>query len=111
MTDTTQKLWAIIQKQQQIIEKMAQLQPAPQRLEPVSPEFHPEKVVFDHLAPAVKNALRTTMPIVQHGNTLKAFFKPGQASQAALNHITQVVQTLLKQNKLSFPYTVEALEG
>lgn len=89
--------------------QLATRQLSPQHMEPVAPELSPEKLVFDHLAPAVKNTLRPVMPIVPRGNVLKIFFKPNQASQSALNSITQTVQSLLKQNKLPFPYSVEAV--
>ena len=105
MGPKTQKLISLGKK----IEAQLTAKLPPQRLEPVAPELSPEKVVYDNLTQAIKNTLRPVMPIVPKGNVLKVFFKPEHASQAALDAITHTVQSLLKQNKLPFPYTVEAV--
>jgi hypothetical protein len=109
--DKFTKLLKIVQAQQLAIEKLAQQMGAklpPQHLEPAPPELRPQDVVLNSLSPQVKHTLRDVFPIVPKGNTLTVFFKPGQASQAALDHITATVQSLLKQNKLPFAYTVQA---
>ena len=104
-----QALLAIVQKQQQMINKLAQLTHQmlpPQRLEPVHPELRPEVKVLESLAPNVKAGVQS---ITARGNDLEVAFKPGHANQAALDHITQTVQKLLKENKLPFPYAVKAV--
>ena len=105
--DTLKKLFAIVQKQQQIIEKMAQqAQIPPTKLEPAKVEFHPEAVVKQHLAPAVANSIYS---LKVQGNTLWVSFKSGMATQANFDAVLKTVQQLVNKNLLPFAYEVKAV--
>jgi hypothetical protein len=104
--DITKKLLSIVAKQQQIITKLAQrLEPAPQRIEPKHPELHVAQVVLNALPPEVAATLEN---LIATRDVLDVYFRPGKASQVALNAITKTVQQLLAKGALPFAYKVRA---
>ena len=103
-----QKLLKIAEKQQQIITKMAQkLTPDPQKIEPKHPELHVAQLVMNSLP---HPAAATVESLVPKADTLEVYFRPGQASQQALDTITYTVQHLLTKGKLPFAYKVKYVQ-
>lgn len=102
--EITKKLLNIVAKQQEIITKLAQrLEPAPQKLEPAHPDLRVEDLVMKSL-PA--NIAHTVNYVLAKGDTLEVHFKPGMASQPALDAVVRVVQQLGSKGKLPFAYKV-----
>lgn len=102
--DITKRLLQIVEKQQTIITKMAQrLEPAPQKIEPGHPELRVEELVMKSLPASVSQAVAYILP---KADTLEVHFKPGMASQQALDAVVKTVQQLGAKGKLPFAYKV-----
>lgn len=109
--DAIKTLLKIAQSQQKMIERLAQALPLKsQTFEPGKPELRPADVVLNALPPSIHSMVENIEEKLEGmDHFLDIRFKPGKASQAALDYIVRVVQQLTKANKLSFPYTVRAV--
>jgi len=105
--DILKKLLVIAEKQQKILTKLAQrVEPPPQRIEPKHPELHVAQLVMNSLPPAI---VATVQDLVAKADTLEVYFKPGKASQIALDGVVRTVQQLLAKGALPFAYKVKAV--
>lgn len=102
-----QKLLKIAEKQQQIITKLAQVaaEPAPQKYAPKHPELHVAQLVMNSLPHPLA---ATVQDLVATRDILEVYFRPGMASQQALDGITKVVQGLSVKGMLPFAFKVKA---
>lgn len=101
-----QKLLKIAEKQQQIITKLAQaVEPAPQKYAPKHPELHVAQLVMNSLPHPLA---ATVQDLVATRDILEVYFRPGMASQQALDGITRVVQGLSTKGMLPFAFKVKA---
>ncbi len=99
---TTQKLLAVVKKQQAIIEKMAQVLP-PQRFEPAHPSKREAETILGALSPQLHSMIQTLEVHLGeggHGKVVKVMPKAEQAAGAVLQGVQHTVQKLMQANKL-----------